>query len=58
MSEGARNGEPVGLHGLEKSDDAVREETAMMTLPVDVSMGSGPPHAGPAPSSGPHLSAP
>jgi hypothetical protein len=41
--EGARHGEPVGLHGLEKSD-AVREEGTMMTRLVDVSVGSGPPH--------------
>ena len=41
MSEGARHGEPVGLHGLETSH-ALREEGATMTLPVDVSRG-GPP---------------
>ena len=40
MAEGARNGEPVGLYGLEKSD-ALREEGPMMTRPVDVSVGVG-----------------
>jgi hypothetical protein len=54
MSEGARNGEPVGLHGLEEND-ALREEETMMMLPVGVSVRGGPPHAGPAPSSGPHV---
>jgi len=37
MSEGARNGEPACLHGLEKSH-ALREEGTMMVLPVDVSV--------------------
>ena len=35
MSEGARNGEPACLHGLEKSH-ALREEGTMMVLPVGV----------------------
>ena len=74
MSEGARHGEPVGLHDLEKSH-ALREEGTTVTLPVDVS-GGGPPHARsrtgstghqghllgarrpPLPSSGPHVCAP
>jgi len=38
MSEGARHGEPVGLHDLEKSH-ALREEGTTVTLPVDVSGG-------------------
>jgi hypothetical protein len=38
MSEGARHGEAVGLHGLEKRH-ALREEGTMMTPPVDVSVG-------------------
>src|SRR5437867_5200492 len=37
MSEGARNGEPPCLHGLEKSH-ALREEGTIMVLPVDVSV--------------------
>ena len=57
MSEGARHGEPVGLHGLEQSD-ALREEGTMMTRPVDVSVGVSHRMTGPAPSSGPHVSAP
>jgi hypothetical protein len=57
VSEGARHGEPVGLHGLETSD-ALREEGTMMTRPVDVSVGVGRRLTGAAPSSGPHVSAP